>query len=215
MASRMMTEGMTTTHSVWALNWITSELKAMGIEDFRFCLENDCYVCDRFGHFYSVCKRQRSRTGRLINKYRIIRLNGSVDRDGYATYRVTVDGVKKHLKAHRMMLNAWVCGNPDLVVNHKDGNKANNSLDNLEWCTVAENNAHAIATGLFDPHMARNFHYSVPVADWMTVYILYKHCGYSLSELGKMNGCKHETIKKIIQRIDKIMPEEVLRGQRD
>ena len=71
-----------------------------------------------------------------------MKLNGSIDKYGYVTYRITIDGIKKHLKAHRMMLNAWIGERQNLVVNHKDGNKQNNALSNLEWCTVAENNAH-------------------------------------------------------------------------
>jgi len=35
-----------------------------------------------------------------------------------------------------------------LEVNHKDGNKLNNRLDNLEWCTSSENKIHALTTGL-------------------------------------------------------------------
>ncbi|MDE5770896.1 MAG: HNH endonuclease [Ruminococcus sp.] len=200
-------------HSAEALLWIKEQMYELGIVDFRFCKENDCYICDVNGNFFSVCKRQISKSGNFIEKYNIKKLAGSVDRYGYRTYRVNVNGVKKHLKAHRMMLNAWTGENPNLVVNHKDGNKLNNSITNLEWCTVAENNAHAIETGLLDPHAKKNFNYSIPLADWMIIYILYKHCGYSLSELGRMNGCVHDTIKRIIRKIDKIMMEDTENGK--
>ena len=33
-------------------------------------------------------------------------------------------------------------------INHKDGNPRNNNVENLEWCTIAENNLHACRTGL-------------------------------------------------------------------
>ncbi len=202
-----------TTHSIKAIQWIGIQLRKVGIADFRFCKENDCYVCDINGNFFSVCKRQYSKSGSYVERYGLQKLEGSIDKYGYRTYRITVNGVKKHLKAHRMMLNAWIGEQPELVVNHKDGNKQNNALDNLEWCTVAENNAHAIKTGLFDPYARRNFHYSVNFADWMTVYILYKHCGFSYCKLGRIYRCKHDTIKRIVQRIDSIMPEEVKNGK--
>ena len=98
-----------------------------------------------------------------------MKLNGSIDKHGYATYPMTIDGIKKHLKAHRMMLNAPIGERQNLVVNHKDGNKGNNALSNLEWCTVAENNAHAISTRSLDPHAAKE-ELAIPLADWLTLY---------------------------------------------
>lgn len=53
-------------HSPEKLNWIDEHLKAIGVNSYRFCIENDCYVCDLNGRFYSVCKRQFSRAGNLI-----------------------------------------------------------------------------------------------------------------------------------------------------
>lgn len=201
-----------TTHSEKNLLWISRELKSIGIYDYRFCPENDCYICDIEGNFYSVCKRQYSKAGNFIQKYRIEKINGSVDKDGYRTYRITVDGVRKHLKGHRMMMNAWVGVSDDQVVNHKDGDKQNNALSNLEWCTVAENNAHAIRMGLSDPHRPNIKNCKIPCADWMSIYILNRHCGISFSELGRRNGCSHDVISKIVRRIDRMMGGVVCAG---
>jgi hypothetical protein len=60
-------------------------------------------------------------------------------------------GLKKKMKQHRALMETFV-PNPENkpFINHIDGNKLNNSLSNLEWCTHRENCDHALRTGLYD-----------------------------------------------------------------
>lgn len=84
------------------------------------------------GVFKEIIKPERELTYTLNNR-------------GY--YSVGISN-KTHM-VHRLVAQAYL-DNPENkpIVNHKDGNKLNNDVNNLEWCTVAENNAHARETGL-------------------------------------------------------------------
>ena len=57
--------------------------------------------------------------------------------------------IQKIHKIHRLLAEYFI-PNPDNkpCINHKDGNKLNNSLDNLEWVTISENTKHAYANKL-------------------------------------------------------------------
>lgn len=75
---------------------------------------------------------------------------GTIDKStGYARLLLCKEAVQKSFNIHRLVAIAFI-PNPynKPQVNHKDGNKANNRVDNLEWCTVKENARHAIDTGL-------------------------------------------------------------------
>lgn len=68
---------------------------------------------------------------------------------GYAQYTLYIDGCAKRYKAHRLVALCFI-SNPENLpqVNHKDGNKLNNNIGNLEWCTSYYNNKHARDNGL-------------------------------------------------------------------
>lgn len=68
--------------------------------------------------------------------------------EGY--HRVTIN--KKAYRVHRLVAKMFI-KNDDLKkiqINHIDGNKSNNSIENLEWCTAGENIKHACEEGLLE-----------------------------------------------------------------
>jgi hypothetical protein len=73
--------------------------------------------------------------------------------DGYriAYLKNIQTGGSKHYLMHRLIMATFV-GVSDLFVNHKDGNKANNKLENLEYVTASENTFHAHETGLINQY---------------------------------------------------------------
>lgn len=72
-----------------------------------------------------------------------------IGKDGYHRVNLTYRGKRKTCLVHRLVAEAFI-DNPDgkACVNHIDGDKGNNTVDNLEWCTYSENMCHAIARGL-------------------------------------------------------------------
>lgn len=72
--------------------------------------------------------------------------------DGYLVVNLRKDHTSKVIPVHRLVAKAFI-QNPDNLptVNHKDGDKTNNKVDNLEWASYSENNIHALDTGLRNP----------------------------------------------------------------
>lgn len=68
---------------------------------------------------------------------------------GYMMVILGVDGRRDTKTVHRLVAKTWI-PNPSLLgdVNHKDGDKGNNAISNLEWCTRSMNIHHAYDTGL-------------------------------------------------------------------
>lgn len=71
------------------------------------------------------------------------------DRYGYKRINCYTNGKMKSCTVHRLVAAAFI-ENPDNLpqVNHIDGNKENNCVENLEWCTASRNVKHAFDIGL-------------------------------------------------------------------
>jgi hypothetical protein len=72
-------------------------------------------------------------------------LRPSVAGSGYLTVNFQMRGKKYYI--HRLVAEHFIDGDSSLEVNHKDGDKKNNCVSNLEWVTSSENQKHAYKLG--------------------------------------------------------------------
>lgn len=86
-------------------------------------------------------------TGEIFSIKRNNFLVGKTDKYGYRVVLLTLESKKVHKTVHRLVAEAFL-GFSSLQVNHKDGNKQNNCLENLEYVTAKENTEHAFKLGL-------------------------------------------------------------------
>ena len=72
-------------------------------------------------------------------------LNASVSNNQYQYVNLIHNKKKKTTAIHRLVIEHFgpSCPDPKCVVDHKDSNKQNNHIDNLEWVTISENTARA------------------------------------------------------------------------
>ena len=68
----------------------------------------------------------------------------------YKFVGLIINGKQKRMRVHRMVALTFI-DNPDNkpYVNHINGNRSDNNVENLEWVTPSENTQHAVNTGLF------------------------------------------------------------------
>lgn len=87
------------------------------------------------------------RGGKRLYKGSLVK---SQDKRGYNQVRLKKDGKSYYFQVHRLVAIEFIDDTKqNLQVNHIDGNKKNNNLDNLEWVTPSENIQHALKIGRF------------------------------------------------------------------
>jgi len=89
--------------------------------------------------------------GKVYSDYsgEIKEMTFNISKDGYKRVKLKVYGEDKTIKIHRLVGIAFILNPENLPqINHKDGNKLNNHVDNLEWCNNSYNQKHAWDNGL-------------------------------------------------------------------
>jgi hypothetical protein len=114
-----------------------AEIERLGLEGFVPVAEAPAYLISQHGQIYSTTR----------NTVRHVR--PGIKPGGYRFVGLRVGGKSIYRMVHRLVAIAFL-PNPDALpeINHIDGDKLNNRLSNLEWCTRKHNTQHALSIGL-------------------------------------------------------------------
>lgn len=101
---------------------------------------NGLYEVSNFGNVKRVSHKTKLKNGAIRTFDEKLKKQGT-DKDGYKTVMLYIGRNKKLFKVHRLVALAFIDNPNNLpMINHKDENKANNNINNLEWCDVLYNN---------------------------------------------------------------------------
>lgn len=139
------------------------------------------YKINKKGHIYS-CYKKCLKSLSITN--------------GYYTTQLYKNNKPNNFMIHRLMGYCFLnlSENSNLFVNHKDGNKLNNNLENLELTTPSENSIHAYKTNLKQPSKQINIIEDVDLSNYK---IIINFPNYMINEYGKIYIIKRKRHKKL------------------
>ena len=169
---------------------LQQDVERLELQDIPAIMKNEKWK-DIDGSNYEVStlgKVRHKKTGRIVN--------GTKNEKGYIRTTMNIFGRSKSVKYHRLVAKAFI-PNPNNLpeVNHKNGNKEDNSVYNLEWVTHEQNVKHAFENGLADERNKK-------ITDEQIEYIR-QHCikgdkEYGVRAIARKFGLSHTTVKDVL-----------------
>ena len=151
------------------------------IKDFE-----NLYVINPDGSIFSLIRNKYLSSWKHRGGYRLIGLNNYSGRTYFYVHRLVAETFLPKIEGKDF-------------VNHKDGNKSNNHVSNLEWVTKSENSKHSFEIGTQD-NKGENHPMSL-LNEQKVIEIRSKfNLGFKRKELAEMYGVKRSTVEKIINR---------------
>lgn len=170
---------------------------------------------------YQVSSLGNARSLNYNREKRVKELRPYKNNRGYLAITLFHNNKQKGKMIHRLVAEAFIENKQDnAFVNHKDGNKLNNNVENLEWCTPQYNIKEAFRIGLNKPQKGSEHHLSRKVKQfdnqgnyiktWNCIKDIEKELGFKttnisaccMSKTKRAYGYKWEYVKYI--EVDKI-----------
>lgn len=109
------------------------------------------YQISNLGRVKSLPKKRKNKSGTYsLYKEKIIKGNNCKGNSGRSRIFLYINGKRKQIKIHHLVALHFIAGyEANKTVNHIDGNRLNNHMDNLEWITKEENLRHGWKNNLY------------------------------------------------------------------
>lgn len=150
------------------------------------------YHGEDLGDYYLVSNTgeiKNAKTGKIRKK--------NINHEGYYFVGVSLGSrkIKPCIKVHRAVAETFLFNEEEYpVINHIDGNKLNNCVENLEFCTFQHNSQHAVKTGLLDNSCFRK---KVIRLDDMRVFVSITEAGKECNKENPIGGANN--IRRALQ----------------
>lgn len=164
-----------------------------------------------------------TKTGRVYSLKSKRFLNLQYNDNGYVCVTLRVDGKTKTLRVHRLVALSFLTESyfQDAHVNHKDGDKTNNDLCNLEWVNRSDNMIHAYKAGLvlskqrqLDDHtvhlICQTLEQGTRIPDIAKMFSVDKELVYRIESGRAYNYISFEYDMSKVPKQRKLSPEKVI-----
>ena len=145
-----------------------------------------------------------SNLGRIKSIRNNIYLKPNLQSNGYLRISLSKNGKVQYKNIHRLVAEAFIKNDNEYpIINHIDGNKLNNNVDNLEWCSYQHNNKEAIRLKLNVAKKGKDNHRSKVITQydkngnfikqWDYMSMITKELGYDYTSISKCCSGKQKT----------------------